>query len=126
MTRKILAVIAGIVASALVVTLVEAVAFVVFPPGPLDPRSGVPLNPPSTGLMLAVLVAWAAGAFTGGFTATKIARAGHGPALAVGSLQTGACIVNMIAIPSPWWFWVLGLGVSVPLALTGWRAARRS
>jgi hypothetical protein len=31
----------------------------------------------------------------------------------------------MIAIPSPWWFWVLGLAVSVPLALVGWRMARR-
>jgi hypothetical protein len=124
-TRKVLSVIAGIVASALVVTLVEAVGFVLFPPGPLDPRSGVPVNPPSLGLMLCVLVAWALGALAGGFTATKVARAGHGPALALGSLQTGACIVNMIAIPSPWWFWVLGLGVSVPLALVGWRIARR-
>ena len=125
MTRKVLAAIAGVVASALVVTLVEAIGFVLFPPGPLDPRSGVPLNPPSTGLMLCVLVAWAAGALAGGWTATRIARAGHGPALAVGCLQTGACLVNMILIPSPWWFWVLGLGVSVPLALVGWRLARR-
>jgi hypothetical protein len=124
-TRKVLAVIAGIVASALVITLIEAVAFVLFPPGPLDPRSGVPVNPPSTALMLCVLGAWAAGALVGGWTATKIARAAHGPALAVGSMQTGACIVNMIAIPSPWWFWVLGLGVSIPLALAGWRMARR-
>ena len=125
MTRTILAVIAGIVASALVVTLVEAIGFVFFPLGPLDPRSGVPVNPPSTGLMLCVLAAWAAGALAGGWTATKIGRAAHGPALGVGSMQTGACIVNMIAIPSPWWFWVLGLGVSIPLALAGWRLARR-
>jgi hypothetical protein len=124
-TRKVLAVIAGIVGSALVITLIEAMAFVLFPPGPLDPRSGVPVNPPPVGLMLCVLVAWAAGAVAGGWTATKIARAAHGPALAVGSLQTGACIVNMIAIPSPWWFWVLGLAVSIPLALVGWWMARR-
>lgn len=117
--------IAGVVASALVITLIEAVAFVLFPPGPLDPRSGVPVNPPPVGLMLCVLAAWAAGACVGGWTATKIGRAAHGPALAVGSLQTGACIVNMIAIPSPWWFWVLGLAVSIPLALVGFRLARR-
>lgn len=123
--RKVLAVIGGLVAGALVITLIEAVGFVLFPPGPLDPRSGVPVNPPPVGLMLCVLVAWAAGAIAGGWTATKIARAGHGPALALGSLQTGACIVNMIAIPSPWWFWVLGLAVSIPSALVGFRLARR-
>lgn len=125
MTRKVLAVLAGLVASGLVITLVEAVGFVLFPPGPLDPRSGVPLNPPSLGLMLCVLVAWACGAVVGGFTATKVARGGSAQALALGSLQTGACIVNMIAIPSPWWFWVLGLAVSIPSALVGYRLARR-
>jgi hypothetical protein len=74
-TRKVLAVIAGIVAGALVITLVEAIGVVFFPLGPLDPRSGVPVNPPPVGLMLCVLVAWAAGAVTGGWTATKIGRA---------------------------------------------------
>ena len=124
MTRKILAVIAAIVAGSLAITLVEMVAHQVIPPGPVDPRSRLPLNPPTVPMMLTVIVGWAVGALVAGFTATNIARAGYGPALIAGLVLTGAGLMLVIAIPSPVWFWVFGLGQFVPMALLGFRAAR--
>ena len=124
MTRKILAVIAAIVAGSLAITLVETVAHQFVSPGPVDPRSHVPLNPPTVPLMLSVIVGWAVGAFVAGLTATKIARAGYGPALAAGLVLAAAGLVMVIMIPSPLWFRIVGVGQFVPMALLGFRAAR--
>jgi hypothetical protein len=75
-------------------------------------------------MMLTVIVGWAVGAFVAGFTATKIARAGYGPAVVAGLLLMGAGLMMVIMIPSPVWFWVFGLGQFVPMALLGFRVAR--
>jgi hypothetical protein len=123
-TRKILAVIAAVVAGSLAITLVEMVAHQVIPPGPVDPRSGLPLNPPTVPMMLTVIVGWVVGALVAGFTATKIARGGYGPALIAGLVLTGAGLMLVIAIPSPVWFRVFGLGQFVPMALLGFRVVR--
>jgi hypothetical protein len=123
-TRKVLAVIAAVVAGGLAITLVEAVAHRFVPLGPVDPRSHVPLNPPTVPLMLTVIAGWAVGAFVAGWVATKIARAGYGPAAASGLVLAGAGLTMVIAIPSPVWFWIVGLGQFVPMALLGFRAVR--
>jgi hypothetical protein len=123
-TRKVLAVIAAMVAGSLAITLVEAVAHRFVPLGPVDPRSHVPLNPPTMPLMLTVIVGWAAGAFVAGFVATKIARAGYGPAAVAGLILMGAGLMMVLMIPSPAWFWIVGLGQFVPMALAGFRIAR--
>jgi hypothetical protein len=123
-TRKVLAVIAGMVAGALAITLVEMGAHQLVPPGPVDPRSHVPLNPPTVPMMLTVIVGWAVGSFVAGFVATKIARAGYGPAAVAGLILMGAGLTMVLMIPSPVWFWIVGLGQFVPLAVLGFRAAR--
>jgi MFS family permease len=123
-TRKILAVIAAIVAGALAITLVEMVAHQFVPPGPVDPRSHLPLDPPTVPMMLTVIVGWAVGALVGGWVATRLGRASYGPALIAGLVLMGAGLMMVIAIPSPVWFWILGLGQFVPMALLGFRVAR--
>lgn len=124
--RKLLAFVAGLVAGGLTIGLLEWAGHLLVPPGPLDPRSRVPVDPPSTAALLLVLVAWAAGAFVAGWVATRVGGTlGHGLALAVGSFLMGGGLMNLIAIPSPAWFWVLGLLCFLPLALAGWRTARR-
>lgn len=124
MTRKVLAVIAALVAGSLAITVVETIAHQFIPPGPVDPRSRLPLNPPTVSMMMTVIVGWAVGALVAGFTATKIARAGYGPAVSVGLLLTGAGLAMLMMIPSPVWFWIVGLGQFVPMALLGFRLVR--
>ena len=123
--RKILSVIAGVVAGGIVVGLVEALGHTAFPI-----REGVDFQQLKPGdipipAMVAVLVAWALGSLVGGWVAAR--KAGMAPALSVGAILMAAGIVNMVTIPSPLWFWVGGLAVFLPFAYLGAKlAARRS
>lgn len=125
MMRNFLAVVAGLAAGGVTIGLLEMLGHQLIPPGPLDPRSHVPVNPPSTAALLLVVLAWTCGAFVGGWVATRVGKTRtHGPALAVGSFLMGGGLMNLLAIPSPAWFWVLGLLSFLPFALLGWRTGR--
>ncbi|TXF78884.1 hypothetical protein [Chryseobacterium sp.] len=131
MVRKILAVLAGLVATALVVGLVEQLGHYVYPlPSGADP------NDPETFKKYAesapfmaiffVILAYAAGAFTGGFVSTKIANDGKKIyALIIGAVFLLISVYMMVIIPSPIWFWILGIA-SWGLVLVGYRLALKN
>lgn len=72
---------------------------------------------------VAVLVAWALGAFVGGWVAAAVGT--RTAAIVAGRILMLAGLANLVAIPSPLWFWVIGLLVFVPCALLGSRLADR-
>jgi len=125
MVRRILAVIAGLFAGFLLVTLVEALSPLLFTmlPG-LNPK-----NPESirqfaeqipAGSLVVVLLAHALGSFGGGWLAAFIARVKpvqH--ALIVGTFVMIAGIVNLAIIPHPLWFSILDVLVYLPSAYLG-------
>lgn len=127
--RSIVAVLAGMIVFAFLVMAIEAVGMMIFPPPPgtdmADPEAAraAMANAPM-GSLLVVLLAWIVGTFAGAWTAARIARrapVGHG--LVVGVLGLAAAIANMLMIPHPIWFWVLGVAVFLPAAWLGARIA---
>jgi hypothetical protein len=130
MIRKILGVVAGVVAGGLVVFAVEAVGHAVFPPPP-----GLDTSDPETmktmmqslpvGALLCVVVAWVLGAFAGGAVAALVGRS-LGPALVTGALQLLFGIVTMVMIPHPLWMIALGIVLPLPAAWAGGTLVRRS
>lgn len=128
MGRKILAVIAGLVAAALMVGLVQKLGHLIYPL-----PAGADANDPETFknyvenapflAVFFVIIAYAAGALAGGFVATKIARdSSRAPAFIVGSIMLLFSIYIMSIIPSPIWFWILGVA-AWGLVLVGYRLA---
>lgn len=127
--RSIVAVLAGMVVFAFLVMAIEAVGMMIFPPPPgtdmANPEAAraAMANAP-VGSLLFVLLAWIVGTFAGAWTAARIARrapVGHG--LVVGVLGLAGAIANMLMIPHPVWFWVLGVAVFLPVAWLGARIA---
>ena len=129
MGRKILGVVAGIIAGSLTVFLLEMLGHLIVPPplgmnaADLDSvRAAMSQMPLATFLL--VLVAWSAGSFVGGLVAAAIARSsGRGCALVVAGLIVLSGIVSMIMIPHPIWFWIAGIILPFPCALAGARLA---
>jgi hypothetical protein len=131
MLKSVGAVLAGIVVSQLVILLTEYLGSVLFPP-----PAGVDLtNPaamrafveqlPAMALVL-VLAGWAVGSFIGGWLTARLAPGApivH--ALIVGCLGTAAAVVNVMTIPHPAWFSVLGPLLFIPAALLGASMGRR-
>jgi hypothetical protein len=78
------------------------------------------------GALAALLVAWVAGAFTGGFTAAKLSL--RHPRLAagiVGAFIVAGVVAMVVMIPAhPYWVSVPGLLLPIPAALLGARVAR--
>ncbi len=125
MGRSILAVIAGLVLGVVLIFVVESAGHFVYPlPADLDMTNPEALknlmaNAP-VGALLFVILAWAVGSFGGGWLATRLAQKSHVMhALIVGGLLMAAGIMNMLMIPHPVWFWVLGLAVYLPAAYAG-------
>lgn len=119
--RSFLAVLVGVLAGGLVIAAVEALGHAAFPlPAGADPQHLQPGDVPLPAFV-AVLVAWALGAFVGGWVAAAVAT--RTAAIVVGGILMLAGLANLVAIPSPLWFWVIGLLVFVPSALLGSRLA---
>lgn len=108
MLRNILGVIAGIFAGVLVISLVESLGHVAFPP-----PEGVDLRNPAElksimheiplAAQLAVLVAWGSGVFVGGLVARRLATGFAFCAWVVGAVLFAGAGSTMIAIPHPPW-----------------------
>lgn len=133
MVRKIAAVIAGIVATSIAVGLVQQLGHYLYPlPAGTDPNDPEAIKKhvetaPFFAVFL-VIISYAAGALAGGFVSTKIANDGKKIyAIIIGILFLMISVYMMITIPSPIWFWVLGIAVW-SLVLVGWKLAlnRRS
>ncbi len=114
MLRQILSVLAGLLTVSIVVGLVQALGHYAIPmPQGLDAndpdvvKNYVDENPMA---MVFVLLSYAAGAFLGGFVATLIAKDNsRSPVFIIGALYILVTIYMMFIIPSPFWFWVLGI-----------------
>ena len=131
MLRKVLAVIAGLVATGLVVGLVQMLGRYLYPMAPgSDPNDIEAVkeyveNAPFMALFF-VIISYAGGALTGGFTATKIANdSSRAPAFIIGAIFALISVYMMLTIPSPFWFWILGIA-AWGLVMVGRTLARRT
>lgn len=121
MLRSILAGVAGMLVSVVLVTAVELVNSVLlpFPPG-LDvyDRAAVAtfIQTMPAGAFVAVWLGWALGAFAGTWVTKKLTPSGSNrPAITVAVIFTLFCIANMAMIPHPIAFIVASV-VTTPLA----------
>ena len=127
MGRKILAVIAGIIAGSLTIFLFETVGhLIVPPPAGMDATNVDSIRAAMSQMTLAsfllILAAWCGGSFVGGLVAAAIARtSGRGCALIVAGFIVLSGIATMILIPHPIWFWIAGIVLPFPCALVGAR-----
>jgi hypothetical protein len=119
MIRSILAVVAGLVLSFAIVVLVQGLSAILYPLPP-----GVDVNDPASlraamadvpaGALFLVALAWFVGTFAGAWVAARVAlRAPSAHAFAVGGILTLAGVANLLMLPHPAWFWVLGLSAAV-------------
>ncbi|MFL6193506.1 MAG: hypothetical protein ACJ75H_05005 [Thermoanaerobaculia bacterium] len=127
--RSILAVLCGALVGGAVILGMELVGTRVFPPpaslAPADPESmraamaALPL-----GAFVMVLAGWALGTFAGAWVAARVAgRSPLGHGLAVGLLFLAAGVANMLSLPHPVWFWVVGVLLFLPAGYLGGRLA---
>jgi hypothetical protein len=129
MLRSIGAVVAGVVFGGILVAIVEYIGVLLFPlPAGVDPTDSEALaaiaDSIPVGAQLFVLLAWAVGALAGGWLAARLAPSQplvH--ALIVGAVLMVLGIINLVSIPSPLWFWIVGLLLFLPAAYVGGRLA---
>jgi pimeloyl-ACP methyl ester carboxylesterase len=131
MGRTILAVIAGAIVMWLTIFALEFVGQALFPPpAGLDPKDPAQLAQViaqmPAGAMAMLVVAWVAGAFTGGFTAARLSQRHPRGVAAFVALLVMAGVAGMIyLVPDhPMWVSALGLALPIPVALLAARLAR--
>lgn len=127
MIRSALVLLAGVVASVLVVLLMDAVVGRIYP---LPPGTEL-RNPESLRLAVAALpvtafvllvVGWALAGGVGGYVAARLATHAHViHGLIVALFVLVATVSNLARIPHPVWMWPAAI-VLIPLA--GWLSAR--
>jgi hypothetical protein len=131
--RMFAAIPAGLLAMAIVVTIIELLGKAIFPPSPEmlaaierimkgDPAgrdaavAALPSMP--TGTYVSVVLAWIAGACAGAFTGGKVAGTFHRTiATGIGALTTLAVAANVFLIPHPQWVVVAGLVLPMTAAI---------
>jgi hypothetical protein len=102
--RSILGAVVGTIVAGLTVALLEGGAAVLIFDG-----KAPDVNQPLPAIAFAAVVgAWIGAAATGSLVATAISRALL-PARVVVAFLSAAALWNLLAIPSPWWMWVVGL-----------------
>ncbi len=127
--RSVLAVILGIVLAGFLIWAVEGIGHRVYPV-----PEGVDLTNPQAvaafideaplGALLFVILAWGVGTLAGGWLAVMVAgRSATLHAMIVGAVMLAGGIMNMVMIPHPPWFWILGVLVFLPAAWLGARLA---
>jgi len=128
MLRNLLAVIAGIIAGSICIWAVETVSHLMYPfpkglkPNDMESFKNYVENLPFFGKFM-VIIGYALGAVVSGFVATKISRSGKpNAAIICGAIFTIFTIYNMSVLPTPIWFWVLGILVWI-LVLAGYQLA---
>ncbi|UFH31917.1 hypothetical protein LNP04_18425 [Chryseobacterium sp. C-71] len=128
MLRTILGVIAGIIAGSVCVWGVETLNHILHPypagmkANDMEAFKSYIENLPFLGKFM-VIVGYALGALVSGFISTKIAKNGKPTAAIIcGVIFLSFTIYNMVVLPTPIWFWVLGILVW-GLVLVGYRLA---
>ncbi|MEO5880758.1 MAG: hypothetical protein ABIR22_11440 [Candidatus Eisenbacteria bacterium] len=130
MLRRLLGVLAGLVAGAIVVALIEGLGHALWPPpagadlrDPEQLKALIPSLP--IGALIAVVLGWAMGSFSGGWMAATISR-DFRMALVVGFILLCMGVVTMVQIPHPLWMWVMGVALPLPAAWFGARLAPKT
>lgn len=117
MLRRILAVPAGLIAGIICITIIEKIGHQLYPP-PAGAASGDMVamkeyvaHAPFIALFF-VIIGYALAAFVSGFTASKVANNGkHTSAIVCGVIFLFITIYMMFSLPTPVWFWILGIFV---------------
>jgi hypothetical protein len=124
--RGIVAVILGLLVAFAITLAVEAVNARVYPmpPGtdladPASVKAAFASLPPAA--LAVVLAGWFVSALTGAWLAAHLAKPAGWPPLTVGVLLFAAAVGNMLMIPHPVWFWIIGVAI-YPVAT--WLGAR--
>ena len=123
--KSLLAVLAGIVVTFVLIATLEALGSWMYPPpkgmdisNPASIKALIDLLP--TGALVMVLAAWLVGTFTGAFVAGRIAGRSpmwHGAIIAVFAMAAG--LADMMMIPHPLWFWIAAVVVFISSGLCG-------
>lgn len=128
MLRVILGVVGGIIAGSLCIWGVETLNHILHPypagmkANDMEAFKSYIENLPFLGKFM-VIVGYAVGALVSGFVSTKIAKNGKPTAAVIcGLIFLSFTIYNMMVLPTPIWFWILGILVWT-LVLAGYRLA---
>jgi len=123
--KNFIAVIAGLAAGICIISIVELISSSVYPlPAELDFSNKDSLKEyieivPS-GALLFVLAGWALGSFAGGLVSSLISENKKIKcALITGAILFIMGLINLITLPHPVWFWIVGLSVYFPFAYAG-------
>lgn len=128
MLKKILAVFAGVIVASICIWAVETLNHIMYPypegmkPNDMEIFKSYVETLPFLGRFM-VIVGYAVGALVSGFIATKVSKDGKPTAaLICGIIFLVFTIYNMTVLPTPIWFWVLGILVWT-LVLAGYKLA---
>ena len=128
MLKKILAVFAGVIVASICIWAVETLNHIMYPypegmkPNDMEGFKSYVETLPFLGRFM-VIVGYAVGALVSGFIATKVSKDGKPTAaLICGIIFLVFTIYNMTVLPTPIWFWVLGILVWT-LVLAGYKLA---
>lgn len=120
--RRVLAILSGVVAGALVIAVVEMLGHSLFGVGGAmpDPSDAAAVRAYADGMSFAalasLLVGWCAGAYVGSLVAIRIARGSERlVTLAVGGFVLFATVMNFFQFPHPLWLMVSAI-VLIPVA----------
>ncbi|MDP9961802.1 hypothetical protein [Chryseobacterium lathyri] len=115
MLRRILAVPAGLIAGIICITIIEKIGHYLYPPpagagsGDMETMKEYVMQAPFMALFF-VIIAYTVAAFVSGFTASKVADNGkHTSAAVCGAIFLFITIYMMFSLPTPVWFWILGI-----------------
>jgi hypothetical protein len=115
MLRQILAVVAGLITGSVCMGGVEKTGHYLYPPpagagdGDMEALKAYVADAPFMALFF-VILAYAIAAVVSGFTASKISNNGkHTSALICGIIFLLTTIYMMASLPTPIWFWILGI-----------------
>ncbi|MDR6920058.1 MULTISPECIES: hypothetical protein [Chryseobacterium] len=117
MLRRILAVPGGLIAGIICITIVEKIGHMLYPrpaaagSNDMEAMKEYVASAPFMALFF-VIIAYALAAFVSGYTASKIAANGkHTSAVVCGIIFLMITIYMMMSLPTPIWFWILGIAV---------------
>ncbi len=127
--KKILPVVAGVIAGGITVFIVESIGHLIWPP-----PEGIDITDPEglaqlmevipTGALVFVVIAWISGALSGGFVAGKLAKdPSFLPGILTGAILMVFGVITMATVPHPIWMWIFGIVVPVPSAWYGSKLA---
>jgi len=127
--KKILPVVAGVIAGGITVFIVESIGHLIWPP-----PEGIDITDPEglaqlmdvipIGALVFVVIAWIAGAIAGGFVAGKMAKdPSYLPGIITGAVLMVFGVMTMVSVPHPIWMWIFGIVAPVPSAWYGSKLA---